>query len=104
VGAQKWKDRAARTKNETLVDPLPEHTTLLSEPTSMDSVEQRHDILRLLAKLSERQRQVLAWHLDGYSGPEIAAELGISHDAVRSSLLKARRAVVTMRIKEGGQK
>jgi RNA polymerase sigma-70 factor (ECF subfamily) len=104
VASRKWLARVADPRKETPVDPLPEHTGLLSEPTSIDSVEQRHDIVRLLAKLPPRQRQILAWHLDGYSGPEIAAELGISHDTVRANLLKARRAVVTLHAKEGGHK
>jgi len=37
---------------------------------------------------------VLAWTMDGYTGPEIVVELGISADAVRSSLAKARRSMV----------
>lgn len=54
--------------------------------------EQRHDVLQQVAELPERQRQVLAWTLDGFTPQEIAGELGITSDAVRASLRLARRA------------
>lgn len=54
--------------------------------------EQRHEVLRLLATLPWRQRQVMAWTFDGYQPHEIALELNISADAVRASLKLARRA------------
>lgn len=53
--------------------------------------EQHGEILRLLALLPPRQRQVMAWTYDGYEPHEIAAELGITAEAVRSSLKLARR-------------
>jgi RNA polymerase sigma-70 factor (ECF subfamily) len=55
--------------------------------------DQRHQILRLLARLPWRQRQVMAWTFDGYQPQEIAAELNITPEAVRSSLRLARRAL-----------
>ena len=58
-----------------------------------DVIEQRHEVLRRLRQLPPRQRQVLAWTYDGYSPTEIAEELSISPEAVRSNLLKARRAL-----------
>jgi RNA polymerase sigma factor (sigma-70 family) len=53
--------------------------------------EQLREIQRLLALLPPRQRQVMAWTYDGYEPHEIAAELGITAEAVRSSLKLARR-------------
>lgn len=53
--------------------------------------EQYREIERLLALLPARQRQVMAWTYDGYKPHEIAAELGITPEAVRSSLKFARR-------------
>lgn len=73
-------------------DP-PEHSSLLPTPTNVQEWEQRHEVLRLLARLPPRQRQVLAWTLDGYTPAEIAEELGITPEAVRASLMKARRAL-----------
>lgn len=99
VASRQWAAHVGRIR-ESPVDPLPEYNCLLPEPTSIDLVDQRHDILRLLGQLPQRQRQVLAWHLDGYSGPEIAQELKITPEAVRSNLWKARRAVATLRRKD----
>jgi RNA polymerase sigma-70 factor (ECF subfamily) len=65
--------------------------------------EQRHDGLQLVATLPERQRQVMAWTLDGYTPQEIAEELGITADAVRASLMLARRTLAQRLGKEGGR-
>ncbi|GGM69287.1 RNA polymerase [Lentzea pudingi] len=61
--------------------------------TDIENWEQQHDILVVLAELPLRQRQVMAWTLSGFQPAEIAGELGIAAEAVRSSLLKARRAL-----------
>jgi RNA polymerase sigma factor (sigma-70 family) len=78
-----------------------DHSGLLAAHRDLAEWEQQHDILRLLATLPWRQRQVMAWSLDGYQPQEIAAELNISSDAVRSSLKLARRALAA-RIGEAG--
>ncbi|MFC9329550.1 sigma-70 family RNA polymerase sigma factor [Kitasatospora sp. NPDC057015] len=70
-----------------------EPTSLLPSPGEAAEWEQRQEILRLLQDLPSRQRQVMAWTLDGYSPAEIAAELGLKSAAVRASLFKARMAV-----------
>lgn len=67
--------------------------SLLLSATNVEAWEQRHEILRLLAGLPPRQRQVLAWTLDGYTPAEIAEVLAITPEAVRASLMKARRAL-----------
>lgn len=53
--------------------------------------EQRYDIMQLLAALPPRQRQVMAWKLEGCKPSEIAEVLGMEPAAVRASLMKARR-------------
>lgn len=66
----------------------------MSTPNVLDVVLQREQHQRLLATmrlLPVRQRQVLAWTYDGYHPHEIADMLGISRDAVRANLMKARR-------------
>jgi len=63
---------------------------------------QRHDVFQLVATLPERQRQVMAWTLDDYAPQEIAEELGITADAVRASLMLARRRLADRLGKEGG--
>jgi RNA polymerase sigma factor (sigma-70 family) len=79
---------------EDPVAEVPEPTSLLPRPEAAAEWETRHDVLGMLRSLPWRQRQVLAWTLDGYSPSEIAEELGLSPEAVRSSLRKARRAAV----------
>jgi RNA polymerase sigma factor (sigma-70 family) len=66
---------------------------LLQSVTDISDWEERHDILRLLALLPLRQRQIMAWTLDGFSPTEIAEELQLNAEAVRSNLYKARRTL-----------
>lgn len=77
-------------------DPIgdsPEHSSLLPSLTNVEMWEQRCEVLRLLDRLPPRQRQVMAWTLDGYPPAEIADELEITPEAVRANLMKARRAL-----------
>jgi RNA polymerase sigma-70 factor (ECF subfamily) len=76
-------------------DP-PEHSCLLRPLTNVEAWEQQHEILRLLRHLPERQRQVLAWTLDGYTAAEIAEVLERTPEAVRASLMKARRTLTRL--------
>ncbi|MEU2026687.1 sigma-70 family RNA polymerase sigma factor [Streptomyces sp. NPDC016469] len=76
-----------------LCEEVPEPSPLLSSPDAAAAWEQQQDLLRLLADLPPRQRQIMAWKYDGHSPAEIAEELGISSATVRASLLKARRVL-----------
>ena len=75
---------------EDTVDETPEPSPLLPPLTNVTAWEQQHDVLRLLGLLPPRQRQVMAWSLQGYTPAEIAEELKITGEAVRASLKKAR--------------
>ncbi|UNO43634.1 sigma-70 family RNA polymerase sigma factor [Streptomyces sp. MST-110588] len=55
--------------------------------------DQERDVLKVLGALPMQQRQVLAWHLDGFAHAEIAVELGMTREAVRQNLSRARAAV-----------
>jgi RNA polymerase sigma factor (sigma-70 family) len=92
TASRSWGQRMGRVR-EFVSDSVPERSALLRDDAGIEAAVQRHDVLRRLEALPLRQRQVLAWTMDGYAAPEIAVELGISADAVRSSLLKARRAM-----------
>lgn len=85
--------RRTASVEEDLVDDPPERSSLLPALTSVEAWEQRHEVLCLLDGLPPRQRQVLAWTLDGYTPAEIADELKITPEAVRANLMKARRAL-----------
>ncbi|MFE2498801.1 RNA polymerase sigma factor [Streptomyces scopuliridis] len=53
--------------------------------------EQR--VYAALGMLPPRQRQVMAWHLDGFSHSEISDQLGITVEAVRQNYARARAAL-----------
>jgi RNA polymerase sigma factor (sigma-70 family) len=100
VASRMWARRVARVAEEPFAE-IPEHLSLLVV-TDLGAWEQRHDVLRVLDQLPARQRQVLAWILDGYNPTEIAIELQMTAEAVRASLAKARRAVAAyLRTTEG---
>jgi RNA polymerase sigma factor (sigma-70 family) len=81
--------RAARreTPQATLPDvPVPVSTVLAVELT-----EEARQVLEALRALPPRQRQVMAWIVDGFGAVEIARELGVSPESVRQSHVKARK-------------
>src|SRR5262249_8029152 len=92
VASRLWARRLAETAEDSVAD-VPEPGPLLAI-TDVTAWEQRHDVLRVLDLLPSRQRQVLAWTLDGYTPTEIATELQISPDTVRANLYKAQGRVV----------
>ncbi|MEU0879252.1 sigma-70 family RNA polymerase sigma factor [Lentzea sp. NPDC005914] len=88
---------------EDLVADPPESAPPLCG-TDIEQWEQRHDVLDLLAGLPERQRQVMAWTQAGFSPKEIAEQLGISSEAVRASLMKARQTLSRRLRRDGGDR
>ncbi|MEU9047869.1 sigma-70 family RNA polymerase sigma factor [Kitasatospora sp. NPDC048343] len=85
--------RAFSQVEESIDELALEPTSLLPVPDEAAEWEGQQEVLHLLRDLPARQRQVLAWTLDGYKPTEIAAELGLKAAAVRASLFKARLAV-----------
>jgi RNA polymerase sigma factor (sigma-70 family) len=81
--------KAARreTPQATLPDaPEPVSTALAAELT-----DEARRVLAALRALPPRQRQVMAWIIDGFGAAEIARELGVSPESVRQSHAKARK-------------
>ncbi|MEV8248414.1 RNA polymerase sigma factor [Streptomyces rochei] len=96
--------RRVASCEEQPVEQVPQPTSLLADPDAIATWEARHDLLPLLRSLPPRQRQVLAWALSGFTPGDIAEQLGMSDDAVRASLYKARRAVAeAIKEREEGQ-
>ncbi|GGY12723.1 sigma-70 family RNA polymerase sigma factor [Streptomyces anandii] len=94
--------RRIASVEENPVEQIPEPTSLLSDPDAIAEWEDRYDLLPLLRSLPPRQRQVLAWTLDGFTPGDIAAQLRITSEAVRSNLRKARRAAAAyLKAREG---
>jgi RNA polymerase sigma factor (sigma-70 family) len=85
--------RRVTSIEEVPVDQIPDGTPLLPPQPNVATWEQQREILRVLAVLPPRQRQVMAWTFDGYSPSEIAEELQITPETVRSNLRKARRTL-----------
>lgn len=78
--------------SEEPVAAVPETHLLRLRPDELHQWEHRQELLGLLDGLPPRQRQVLAWTLEGHTPSEIAEELRMDPAAVRASLMKARRA------------
>jgi RNA polymerase sigma factor (sigma-70 family) len=95
VASRLWARRLAGTEATPIAD-FSQATPLLKTNSDIAEWEQQHDILSVLDQLPSRQRQVLAWTLEGHSPSEIAAELRMTPEAVRSSLKLARRAVAAL--------
>jgi DNA-directed RNA polymerase specialized sigma24 family protein len=83
-------DRLAREPIETAPSAEDDYLT-----TDVDdkTVEQFAQVRSAWQQLSESNQRVLAMDALGRSGPLIAAELGISHQAARSRLMRARGAL-----------
>jgi RNA polymerase sigma factor (sigma-70 family) len=77
-----------RGSRETPVESPPERFSPL--PTA-SAVELRDEARAALATLPPKQRQVMAWCIDGYTPAEIAREMGADPAAVRQNLAKARK-------------
>jgi RNA polymerase sigma factor (sigma-70 family) len=59
-------------------------------------------VLKSLAVLPDRQRQVMAWLYDGYTVEEIAEQLGMKASTVRSTVRHAREKLRSLGIGEEG--
>lgn len=78
-------------KHEILTDTPPDRPILLSPAVEVEITEQTEAMLELLAILPTRQRLVIALKADGLSTAEIADALGMTAEAIRQNLHRARR-------------
>jgi RNA polymerase sigma factor (sigma-70 family) len=76
---------------ETPVQDVPDHQGPLSAAGAVELRDEACAVLAALADLPPKQRQVMAWTIDGFSPTEIARELGVDPATVRQSLAKARK-------------
>ncbi|MFE6776663.1 RNA polymerase sigma factor [Streptomyces sp. NPDC057702] len=75
---------------EELTDAAPEREVFSSPLETVVLREQETHVYAALGRLPMKQRQVLAWHMDGFSTSEMAAALGMTSAAVRQNLARAR--------------
>lgn len=93
--------RALSTVRETPTAEPPEPSPLLRRPvTEIEQWEQQHEVVELVRHLPPRQRQVMAWTLYGHTPAEIAEQLGLSGEVVRSNLRHARRTLSKHLVRE----
>lgn len=76
---------------ETSVEDVPDRQGPLSAASEVELHDEARRVLAALADLPPKQRQVMAWTVDGFSPAEIARELDVDPATVRQSLAKARR-------------
>lgn len=95
--------RRLASLEEPIADTETAGSPLLAANTDLESFEQRHHVLPLLEQLPLRQRQIMAWTYDGCTPTEIAKELELTPEAVRSSLKKARTALKKLLNETGGE-
>ncbi|MGW1495219.1 sigma-70 family RNA polymerase sigma factor, partial [Streptomyces sp. NPDC002402] len=89
-----------RTEKRSEIEQL--RPTALLLDTNRDSGWEEHiRVFRLVSQLPARQRQVLAWTLDGFTDEEIAEQLQITVSTARSALTRARRTLTSL-LHEGG--
>ena len=76
---------------ETSVEDVPDRPEPLSAASAFEMHDEARRVLAALADLAPKQRQVMAWTIDGFSPAEIARELDVDPAAIRQSLAKARK-------------
>jgi RNA polymerase sigma factor (sigma-70 family) len=90
-----WRHCRAAAR-ETSLDADPDRADCSAGISAAMALEQQADtreVLAAIADLPPKQRQVMAWHWDGFSDAEIAAELGDSAAAVRKNRNRAMKSL-----------
>ena len=59
----------------------------------LEAIDALVDVGRAVARLTARQREVLALTVAGWTQEEIGAELGVTHQVVSEHLAKARETL-----------
>ena len=76
---------------ETLVGTIPDQRGPRYGVGEMELRDEARAVLAVLADLPPKQRQVMAWSIDGFTPGEIADHLGVDSSSVRQNLAKARK-------------
>ncbi|MFF0533586.1 sigma-70 family RNA polymerase sigma factor [Nocardia amikacinitolerans] len=95
VASRKLVRRIASITEDLIAEP--EQSALLGSSHQVDNWVEQHDLVRVMAALPPRQRQVMAWTLAGYKPSEIAEQLALDPATVRSNLRQARKTLATHR-------
>ncbi|AUA16504.1 RNA polymerase sigma factor SigX [Streptomyces malaysiensis subsp. malaysiensis] len=82
--------RQAPRPQEELTDEVPDRPAFSCPLDKVVLKDEETHVYEALAQLPMRQRQVIAWHLDGFSTNEIADALDIRPPAVRQNLARTQ--------------
>ncbi|MEU1747368.1 RNA polymerase sigma factor [Micromonospora arida] len=83
--------------------PMPDRYDFAdSAPTGMQLSEETMDLMTALRRLPPLQREIMAWTVDGFGPSEIAKQLGMSGEAVRQALHRARQNLKRLLFPEEG--
>jgi len=87
--------RSRASARETSLDAAPERASraavVSAALAAQQQAETREVLAAVIAELPPKQRQVMAWHWDGFSDTEIAAHVGDSAEAVRKNRSRAMK-------------
>ncbi|MFI0411804.1 RNA polymerase sigma factor [Actinomadura sp. 3N508] len=87
---------------ETPIDAVPDRAAFpLLDSVELGEQEQR--VMDALHTLPMKQRQVMAWHYDGFPNAQIAKEMGINEAAVRQNLHRARERLKELLLRTAGE-
>lgn len=91
VAANELTAARQAARRESPQATLPDAPVPVSTALAVEMTEEAGQVLAALRALPPRQRQVMAWIIDGFGPTEIARELGISPESARQSYAKARK-------------
>ncbi|MFJ9127849.1 RNA polymerase sigma factor [Streptomyces sp. NPDC102340] len=90
------RDRARDEKRDQLYAREAAQAPIRTCPDPEEAVAEKGEarrVLKIIRQLPPQQRQVLAWHYDGFSAQEIADVLDLKRSTVDSNLRHARERV-----------
>nr|WP_231935331.1 sigma-70 family RNA polymerase sigma factor [Micromonospora viridifaciens] len=101
-----WLRKVAIRSLKSIAQPttsLPERYDIADPaPTGMQLSDETSDLMKALRQLPLSQREIMAWAVDGFGPSEIAKELGVSAEAVRQALHRARQNLKRLLFPEEG--
>lgn len=91
VAANELTAARQAARRETPQDTLPDAQVPVSTALAVELGEEGRRVMVALATLPPKQREVMAWIIDGFSAAEIAREIGASPESVRQNHAKASK-------------
>ncbi|MFJ4832111.1 RNA polymerase sigma factor [Streptomyces sp. NPDC088747] len=93
VTAQRCYWRQSNTRTSAM-DPVPDRPGGTCPVAEVVLTDTQQRVLDALGRLTPARRTAMAWYLDGFDTAEIAWMLGLTPEAVRQNICRARRDLV----------